>query len=240
MQPITAPLWSRARASYQRALAAIGAPAAIAAIAQLTTPLRRFITRPIAKLEHIVRKLLLTEAAAIQRARSAALARAPRLITIPLHTPHHAPALHARAHSIAAKPDLNRPESWRASFAFATPRDPHLVSEANAPRIRALWGPTPPPAPPPARALRSLDPADTPFRLARRFEALRRVLENPAPYARRLAALLARGVKRFAQLVRRYAFAPARTNYYDPDDPKLGVDAIAAGLDAPNAFPDSS
>jgi hypothetical protein len=127
--------------------------------------------------------------------------------------------------------DLARPESWRAKFAFAMPRDPRFVPDARAPRIRALWGPDPAPEPePPPRAPRILRAEDAPFRLARRFEALRRVLENPAPYARKLAQLLARAVERRRCAAQRYVIAPARTDDYDPRDHRLRLDAMGAAF----------
>jgi hypothetical protein len=139
------------------------------------------------------------------------------------------------------------PETWNARFSFAPPRDPFAVPEARAPRIRALWGePTPKMsdahAPVAAEPPTALDArvCHSPFGLARRFEALRRVLENPRPHVERLARVLARAVRRFPEIVRKFVLAPARTNDYDPDDPRLAIEAIARALDAPDAFRDSS
>jgi hypothetical protein len=108
--------------------------------------------------------------------------------------------------------------------------------------VLAVWGPDPAPEPePPPRAPRLLRAEEAPFRLARRFEALRRVLENPAPYARKLAQLLARAVERRRHAAQRYVIAPARTDDYDPRDHRLRLDAMgAAFLAREKAFPDSS
>jgi hypothetical protein len=90
------------------------------------------------------------------------------------------------------------------------------------------------------RTPRVLDEALAPLRLARRFEALRRVLEDPRPHAERLARLLARAVRRFPEVVRRCVLAPAKTGDYDPADSRLAVEAVARAFNAPGAFEDSS
>jgi hypothetical protein len=138
--------------------------------------------------------------------------------------------------------DLSRPERWRAPFSFAMPQDPRRSANGRGPRALALWGPDPAPEPePPPRAPHLLRAEDAPFRLARRLEALRRVLENPAPYARKLAQLLARAVERRRHAAQRYVIAPARTDDYDPRDHRLRLDAMgAAFLARERAFPDSS
>jgi hypothetical protein len=266
---IAEPLWRRARASFARAIDAVGAPAAIAAIAPLTRVLRRAIVERLLRLEQIVRKLLLAEAADIQRAERAK--SAIRIERIPLRgmAMHWRPesrsaSLQARNGAVVAEkrePDLsaeaqvakaegsrsnllasrsNSPETWRAQFSFALPRDPHLVPDSRAPRIRALWGPYVAPPPEPERAPRIVREENAAFRLARRLEALRRVLNNPSPYAEKLARLLARAVKRFGEIVRRYHWAPSRTNAYDPEDEQLGIDAYGPSTDAPDVFSDSS
>jgi len=262
----TEPLWTRARAMYARAVAAIGDAAAIARLVSLSRTLRREIAGRLCLLECIVRRLLIAEAADIRRAEIERAKRGVRVQVIQLRTLGLAnvfprtPALQARhlasvkvksAHDLSAetqraqaedarsKPDTSRPETWRASFSFALPRDPHVVSNARAPRIRALWGPPPPPEPPP-RAPRLLKPEDAPFRLARRFEALRRVLQDPRPYAERLARILPREVRRFRHVVPLYVSAPSRTNFRDPRDYRLGIDAMGAAYVREEAFKDSS
>ena len=229
----TAPLWARTRAMFARAVAATGGAAAIAAIALLTEAARRAVIRWLAPLEHAARKLLLVEAAAL-----AATPPQPNDGTAGLQVRKTTSAASKAARRAARALDLTRPETWPARFSFALPRDPRAVPDARAPRIRALWGP-PPPAPAP-RAPRAADPEHSAFRLARRFEALRRVLDDPRPHAQRLACALRRARRRFPEIVRRYALAPARTNDYDPRDERLGIDACALALAAPDSFLDSS
>jgi hypothetical protein len=150
--------------------------------------------------------------------------------------------------------DKSEPSTWRACFSFALPRNPHVVPNARAPRILNPWGDYPQPkksdthAPSAApelttalntRVCHSFS-EDAPFRLARRFEALRRVLENPRPHAERLARVLAREARRVPQLVTRYVWASARTNDFDPADARLSLDALGAAFHAPDAFKDTS
>ncbi len=222
-----APLWERTRALLARAIAALGGAAAIAAIALLSRAQRREIVAWLAPLEHIVRKLLLAEAA--------------RLETPPPQRKASAPLqAHTRNESVRSPRalDLSRPESWPAQFSLSAPRDPHLVPNARAPRIRALWGPTivaEAPKKTPANNVRAES-----LRLAQRFEAVRRVLENPLPHAARLARLLVRAVRRFPEIVRRYALMAARALLADREDQRLSVEATGAALIAVYAFPDSS
>ncbi len=253
MQSVTDPtltaLWERTRAMFARAIATVGSTAAIAAITLLSRTTRRDIVHWLAPLEHIVRKLLLAEATELRRAELAAEARGPRIEVVPL-TPRR---WSGPADVATAKPgwatcapelvrscsvDLLRPETWRARFSLSIPCDP-ACSEQRAPRIRALWGPIPAPSPsPPPRPPRRQ--RDSAFRLARRFEGLRRVLENPLPYARRLAALLVSIKRRFGEVVRRYLYAPMRADGYDPRDPRLGIEAICHASPALEVFGDSS
>jgi hypothetical protein len=247
-EPNTEPFWARARAMFARAVAAIGAPAAIALLTSLPADLRRQIIAWLCPLEHVVRKLLLAEAAELHRAARECAKRGVRTEIVSLSSPSWSarplprtflqPLKECAAGAARSNPDMSRPETWAARFSFALPRDPHLVSNAHAPRIRALWGATPPDPPP--RPPRLITEEDAPFRLARRFEALRRVIENPQPHAERLARLIARAVRRFPGIARRYLFAPARTNDYDSADARLGIDVMGQAFDAPDAFSDSS
>lgn len=227
-----APLWARVRAAFARAVAAIGAPAAIAALGLLSRALRRSIANRIALLEHIVRKLLLAEAGRLEVHPSSFRTRESAI-----RNPGASSRLLAAARS--AKLDLARSETWPARFALAPPRDPRAVPEANAPRIRALWdAPTNTQTQPSTkRAPRAESDA---FRLARRLEALRRVLDDPQPHAARLAHLLLRLRRRYPEVALRFAMATARTSAFDADDPGLGVEAIAIGFTGANAFSDSS
>jgi hypothetical protein len=247
-EPNTEPLWARARAMFARAVAAIGAPAAIALLTSLPADLRRQIIAWLCPLEHVVRKLLLAEAAEIQGAQRPSAG--PRLVRVQASQKWSARPLPRYSSNGPEKSapggarsnlDMSCPETWRAQFSFALPRDPLAVPNSRAPQIRALWGNDAGIGPTPERKPRLITEEDAPFRLARRFEALRRVLENPRPHAERLARLMARAVRRFPEIVRRYLFAPARTNDYDPADPRLGIDAYgAAFVRAEGAFSDSS
>lgn len=272
------PLWTRARAMFARAVDAIRlgqgfgekiGDAASCFVAQLASlklmppALRRDILAWLAPLEHVVRKLLLAEAAEIHRAERKAAARV-RMEIVPLRgmaqticSPVYGGAATRSVTEAGGKTgsrsslpasrsglDRTRPETWRVQFSLALPRDPHRVAAAHAPRIRALWGATAPCRPAAshndASGTRVISAEDTPFRLARRFEALRRVLVNPRPHAERLARALARDVRRFSQAAQRYLFAPCRTNDFDPADPRLSLDATSAACVAPAAFSDSS
>ena len=218
-------LWSRARASFARAVEAIGAPAAIAAIESLTPTLRRAITGWVCRLEHVVRRLLFVEAAVLSPSPRGG-AKLQRLQV-------------RAANAIAAPARVATPPNPHAAFrsarfSFALPRDPHAVPEANAPRIRALWGGAHPSAPPRAPHAPSQTPAA--LRLARRFEARPRVLEDPIPHAQRLARVLARALRRFPDIARRCALAPSRTASYDRADHRLSIDAMAAALGAADAY----
>jgi hypothetical protein len=257
-----APLWQRTHAMFARAIAAVGAPSAIAAIGLLTRSLRRDIVRWLVPLEHIVRKLLLAEAAELHRKAQAELraaaARGPRMQVIELrslglaaHAPiaqlgsspsskGKAPAASVQTQTAATRcADIGAPETWRVSFSLAIPRDPDVLPESRAPRIRALWGSDhPPQAPTPA--LQRRHPTDPALLLARRFEALRRILKDPAPHARRLLRRLLAIRRHFRRVVERYAFASASTGDYDPADPRLRSAAWGLALDAPLAFADTS
>ena len=243
------PIWIRARAMFARAVAMLGDAAALASIPLLSRALRRDILAWIAPLEHVVRKLLLAEAAELHRAERARAKRRVRIEHVPLRgmaqtwnagsqTRASAKAIEKTASEDMRKIDRTRPETWRARFSFALPRA-HHVTNSHAPRIRALWGPYEPPSTPKSTP-RVVRPDDSPFRLARRFEALRRVLENPMPHAARLARVLAREVQRVGQIAQRYLFAPCRTNDYDRADPRLGLDAMGHAFNAPDAFADTS
>lgn len=250
------PLWTRARAMYARAVAAIGDAASIALLSVLPRALRRDITAWLFPLECIVRRLLIAEAARLRRAEPRSANCAPRVMLVQLRSlgmARHKPSGSTRptprifssvaengaAGAARSKLDMSRPDAWPARFSFALPRDTRLVPNSRAPRIRDLSGPHVPP-PLPSHAPRKLNPADAPFRLARRFEALRRVIENPRPHAERLARVLARAARRIPHLVQRYVFTGARGNSYDPDDARLSLDALSAAFDAPGAFEDTS
>jgi hypothetical protein len=233
---------------FARAVAAIGDAASIARLESLSRTLQRQIVGWLYPLECVVRRLLLAEAAELRRLECARVARGPRVIRIPLRgmAMHHAPQAHGFADRGRASPpasrsiDLSQPEAWRAQFSFALPRNLHLVPNARAPRIINLWSENTAPAPAPASRPRVPEPKEAPFRLARRMEALRRVLENPRPYAERLVRALQRQARRVPSLVQRYAWSGSRIDDFDPADARLSLDALRAAFDAPKAFEDSS
>ncbi len=251
----TDPLWTRARAMHARAVAAIGDAASIALLRSLPRVLRRQIVAWLYPLECIVRRLLVAEAAELHRAEQARAQCGPRTVTIQLRSlglasqhwsarPLAAQSTNAQGDGANAPPEAARsnpthPETWRAPFSFALPRNPRLLPNARGPRILDPFGGYPQPPPPP-RAPRLLSAEDAPFRLARRFEALRRVLENPRPYAERLARVLAREARRVPQLVTRFVLTGPRTDDYDPSDARLSLEALGAAFYAPDAFKDTS
>ena len=247
----TEPLWTRARAMFVRAVAAIGDASSIALLQALPRVLRHQIVAWLYPLECIVRRLLIAEAAELRRAERARAERGPRAVTIQVRSLGLAQTwsagLQTRVGSGVAEKrgseDLRsiaaaKPETWRAPFSFALPRNPHIVPNSRAPRI--LDPSRDYPAPPPPRAPRVLKPEEAPFRLARRFEALRRVLADPRPYAERLVRLLVREARRVPRLVMRYVLAGPRSDDFDPSDSRLSLDALGAAFDAPEAFKDTS
>jgi len=224
-------LWIRARASFARIIAAHGAPAVVAALIGLAHTQRREIGAWLTSLESSIRKLLFAEAS--------------RLPIEPHHNSPHKPPPPAQtraSNSTSPRPfDASRPESWPARFTFAPPRDPRAVPEAQAPRIRALWGDTHAPqaaeAITPRPGMRVCHP--TTKHLACRFEAIRRVLADPMPYARRLARIFHRLRRRFPEAPRRFAISAPRAYVYDPEDSRLRPDAMSVAIEGLYAF-DSS
>jgi hypothetical protein len=217
-------LWVRARAMFARAADELGGPDVIAALAASMRPLnrglRRSMVRWLVRLEHIVRKLLFAEAARLPPGSAA-------------DTGAVAASAPCAGRASAAQPpiDLHDPESWPVRFSLAVPPDPGAPSESCAPVIRSLSEDSPAsPAPSSPRLAPRQEPA---IRLARRFEALRRVLTNPAPYAMRLARIMRRLARRFADAPLRYASTVARVEWFDRADPRLPIDAYATALAAP-------
>lgn len=148
--PSSTPIWDRLRATFDRVIAAVGAPAAIVLLSLSTRRARYDIVRQLLTLECLVRRLLLAEAAALAPPEAE---RGPRLITIPIRAPGLVtPLNHVRRRTPQRAPrpiDPARPETWSAQFSLSLPRDPLVPLDRNTPRIRTLWGATPPPAPPP-------------------------------------------------------------------------------------------
>lgn len=235
--PPTTALWDRLRATFARVIAAIGAPAAIALLSLSTRSTRLNILRQLFMLESLVRKLLFAELAT--RA-AAAPSRGPHLTHIPIIRPGLIIVNPARKRTTRnVNPvDFAHPETWSASFALAIPRDTRLVRDRSAPRIRALWGPSARPVEEPPRS--SQRQRATPFRIARRFEALRRVLNDPAPHIRRLAIAQCRALKRAPNVVSQYALIAPRRYGYDPVDVRLPIDITCAALIARTKLCDTS
>ncbi|MBL8546755.1 MAG: hypothetical protein JNL81_09830 [Hyphomonadaceae bacterium] len=231
--PTIAPLWDRLRATFARVIAAVGAPAAIALLNLSSRHVRLGIVRQLLALENLARKLLIVEAAAFGLPDDT---RGPQLVTVPIGLVTINPPPRARFQAPPRLPDLAHPETWNTTFALGMPRDTRAVADRHAPRIRALWGKSAPePLPPSRRGGRQ--PA--PFRIACRFEALRRVLNDPAPHARRLARIQRRVYVRAPELLHRYIHATTRRYSYDPRDPRLPIDIFRFVL-APVARPNTS
>lgn len=234
--PINTALWDRLRATFARVIAAIGAPAAIALLSLTTRSTRLTILRQLFMLESLARKLLFAELAARLKAPSE---RGPRLTHIPIRTglvivnPSR-----KRTARQQRTPDLAHPETWSAPFALAIPRDGRLVRDRSAPRIRALWGASARPIEASPRAPQRQ--RTTPFRIARRFEALRRVLNDPSPHIRRLALAQSRALKRSPNVVSQYALIAPRRYGYDPVDVRLPIDITCAALVARTQLCDTS
>ncbi|MCX7357971.1 MAG: hypothetical protein NT015_07510 [Alphaproteobacteria bacterium] len=230
-------LWERLRALFERVIATIGAPALIAALT-FAPRMRTGIVRQLALIEILARKLLLAEAAELA---PPAQQRGPRLIEIQLSASglYTAPPTRrgTRATSTKRAVDLSKPETWSARFALAVPRD-RTISDRNAPRIRDLWGDArkPPPPPEPKAPQRNSDA----FLIARRAEALRRVLHNPAPYVTRLSRTRRIGVARSRQTIMRYALKAPRRFIGDRDDPLLTVHIFSAAVRAHAILTDTS
>ncbi len=231
-----AALWPRVRAALDRLTAMVGAPAVIAALSFTSLRARRALVRELTRVELYVRKLLIAEAALFEPATH----RGPNLVEIPLRGVY-APTNQTKRHpASAARPaaDLERPEAWRVSFRLALPRDRRGVPHQIAPRVRALWGVAPPPSAPRQAPPRHLSPSAV--RIARRVEALRRVLNDPAPHARRLARAHRTISARNPTALASYAFTTPRRHCVDHHDLRLDVDIYAASWIAHANFANTS
>lgn len=232
--PPTPQLWQRLRALFARVIAAIGAPALIAALAPR---MRAGITAQLALVEILARKLLLAEVAAL----ASTPQRGPRLIETTLKASGlytFRSSRDARASSVHRNTDKNNSESWSVRFALAIPRDPRAVADRCAPRIRALFGT----APAHSRAIeRTPHHRNTnAFLVARRIEALRSMLRDPTPYVLRLARARRIGVSRSREIIQRYAFKAPRRLISDRYDPRLSIDIFACAMRAHDILTDTS
>lgn len=225
--PDLAPFWRRLKAMFARASDVIGAPEALALLNALTLKRRHEIACWIARIECIARELIFAQAAHLDHKclQVGARASGPPRVSVARSEPPRAF-------------DPAQPQTWPARFKLAPPRDPLAVPESRAPRVRALWGPTPPA---PSRAERAPSTSTpTPLRLAIRIEALRRVLDNPHPHALRLARLFRRLSRRFPEAAGRYAIATARPHAIDPGDPRLIIDALCLAIAVAPLFANTS
>lgn len=220
---------------FVRASESIGAPHTLARLGMLSRQRQHEIGCWIARLECVTRKLLFAEASGLHpsslRTRTSAIQNPGASDALPRTSLRNEP-IHP------GEIDLTQPHTWPARFKLAPPRDARAVPESRAPRIRALWGShTPPPTPSP-RAASQTTPIATQF--AFRIEALRRVLEDPAPHVRRLARAMHRLAHRFPEAPVRYAIITARP--YDPDagDPRLIIECLALAIAAAQTFANSS
>jgi hypothetical protein len=165
-----AKLWQIARALVSAAIHAFGAPDEVART--LSRFARHALARRLRALETLAMKLLLVEAA--------------RVPPVPPASSRHANAktIAARRTDIAgckpvARPaDPARPETWRVRFELRIPRAHERAAQPRRPsaRMAALRACAPDMARERAKA----------EKLARRLEALRRVVADPLPRARRL------------------------------------------------------
>ncbi|MEZ5973041.1 MAG: hypothetical protein R3C31_14620 [Hyphomonadaceae bacterium] len=224
------------RGLFGRIVAAIGAPAILVTL-QFAPRMRTAMVRHIALVEILARKLLLAEAAAL----TPDMQRGPRFIETKLrasglYTPPPArrrPCAPQRARIT----DPANPETWSARFALAIPRDARTVADRRAPRIRALWGGAPPP-PAPERSPPNRNSGA--FCVARRVEALRRVLNDPAPHVQRLARSRRIGVARSRDVIRHYALRAPRRFVGDRHDPLLTIHIFSAAVRAQTVLADTS
>ena len=235
-------IWTRVRSMFVRVSDIVGAIPALARLTLLWPSRQREIASAIALVETIVRKLIFIEAAEMQR--SEPVTPSPKSWSAGLRPASFAkaPAKPACAAG-ATRPnpsafDPAQPHTWRVRFKLCPPRDPLACSESRGPRIRALWGPSPPPPLPAPKAKRRITPA--PLRLAQRFEALRRAIADPLPLARKLARILPRLCRRYPRAAERYATATAHPHRTDEGDPRLIIDAMVLALVAAPSFVNSS
>lgn len=206
-----ADLWRTARAWFTDALASLGGPQTIRQT--LDRVARRAIRRQLKALETLVMKLLLIEAA--------------KLAPLPMRHARTAPSGQGRT---AHDADPAQPETWRVCYQIHIPPEPETTT---APHIRSL-GPSPfiraivldaktlQQKLAHMAAMRAANASEARAhanaeKLARRFEALRRVFANPLPRARRL--------KRKLLALKQRAFAAAKRIALSKPTPRQG-DAI--------------
>jgi hypothetical protein len=217
-------LWEAARYYFRWLVSLCGDPCALAGRGRLSRKVRRDILHWLRPVEAIVRRLLVAEAARIAQAAAQKAQDAPA-------TGHaqktRKPPPQRAPYCRVDFPDPENAARWSVRFSFfgpktgtSTPRasrfGPRILIPGPDPlanvlsavaraegfarhqaRMRETLGLTSLPERP-----RPLRGAGNPWRLAKRIEALARVLENPERYARRLARLLHKHAARLARTCR--------------------------------------
>jgi hypothetical protein len=212
----TPTLWQRAKAMFSATLEKVSALASLAQRHALSRPERHDILTRLVPVEKLTRALLAVEAAVFLLMTPAGmkLRRAARIMAMPSRTPPE-PVRHVlyggwnyqrtpfpvpppAAPIPARKSDPQDPSTWRCTFTAARWINPHDDTSKST-RFRKKPGPRPrlisfdelvsPAKPPPRKATTREEGAGAP--LARRIEALSRVLENPDRAIRRIARLFA-------------------------------------------------
>ena len=244
----TADLWQIARNLLTKMTIALGAPGLIAAIEFLTQRTRRDILDWLAPFELFVRKLLLAEAAKLPRPTDH---EPPKLTELQrglkrldqLENPKPQPPQTPRPPKPAHVVEPNRPSTWRVSFALIIPRDrtQHRPSnrfdnlrmrilDLGSPAFFAeMWRDEEERLKYEAKmAAKEKRKANRARRLAERFEALRRVIEDPARHVERLAAKIWRRRAHAAWKARRLATqkSPRRCRAF-PNDAILFAEWLA-------------
>jgi hypothetical protein len=218
-----AKLWMIARALVCDAIHAFGAPAEVART--LSRFARHALARRLRALETLAMKLLLVEAA--------------RLAPVPPASSRHANAktIAARRTDAGWKPavppaDPARPETWRVRFELRIPRAHERAAQPKQPsaRMAALGGAAPDTARERAKA----------EKLARRLEALRRVVADPLPRARRLRRKLLALKAHAYDTGLRIAFRRPPHNQLNPILHERAEFAACAAIHALVAAPDTS
>lgn len=234
--PSTPLLWERLRALFERVIAVVGAPAIIATMT-IAPGIRASLIRQIGLVEILVRKLLLAEVAALGGPQPQ---RGPRIVEHPLRATglYTLPPTRRKSEAKPRAVDFKKPESWSAGFSLAIPREQRSVAERNAPRIRSFDREPPRPSAAIEPALRQRN-SDA-FLIARRAEALRRVLHDPAPYVARLARSRRIGRSPSRQSIQRYALRAPRRFIGDRLDPRLTLDVFMAAVHAHAVLTDTS
>lgn len=200
-----ATLWQNARAWFADALDVFGGPENIRRIVDRLA--RRTIARQLKALEALVMKLLLIEAANL----------APRPAA-----PQRTRAASPQQGRTTSAIDPTQPETWRVCYQIQIPPEP---TPRFAPRIRSLGRSRFIRATVlSAKALLATKCANTietrehasAEKLARRFEALRRVFANPLPRARRLQRKLLALKQRAFAAAKRIALRKPPPRQLDP------------------------